>query len=109
MNRGHTDEARSSGRRATVLAAVIAVALPAAALAQTNTQPPSDSQALDQQPKQSPWPAPVGHRQPRPSDLPPSVLRAEDGGGETQGQGEGGGKTRGQADIDKDLQICKGC
>ncbi len=46
--------------------------------------------------------APVGHRQPRPQDLPPSVLR-----------NEGGGANRGgvNADrlLDQQLQICKGC
>ena len=30
-------------------------------------------------------PAPVGHRQPRPSDLPPSVQREEQGNGPAQG------------------------
>jgi hypothetical protein len=45
--------------------------------------------------------APVGHRQPRPQDLPPRVLREE------------GGTNRGgiNADrqLDQELQICKGC
>jgi hypothetical protein len=112
MNRGHMDDATRSRTPATrsvaVLAVLIIIGLPMAALAQGNAQRPSDSQALDTQPPQShPWPAPTGHRQPRPSDLPPSVLRAEEGRG-TQGQGEGG-RTQAQEDLDKDLQICKGC
>jgi hypothetical protein len=113
MDRGHTDDATRSRKPETrsvaILAALIIIALPMAALAQGNAQRPSDPQALDPQAKQSPhpWPAPTGHRQPRPSDLPPDVLREEDGGG-TQGQGEGG-RTRAQEDLDKDLQICKGC
>ncbi len=115
MNRDHTDDATRSRRPATrslaVLAVLITTGLPMAALAQSNSQRPLDLQALDPRPPQSqgPWQAPVGHRQPRPSDLPPNVLREEEGGGGTQGQGEGGGRTRAQQDLDKDLQICKGC
>lgn len=91
------------------LAALIIIGLPMTALAQGNAQRPAESQALDTQPPQShPWPAPTGHRQPRPSDLPPSVLQAEDGDGATQGQGKGG-RTRAQEKLDQDLQICKGC
>jgi hypothetical protein len=46
--------------------------------------------------------APVGHRQPRPQDLPPSVLRNEGGGAN-----RGGVNTDRQ--LDQELQICKGC
>jgi hypothetical protein len=115
MNRGHADDAtrtrRSATRSVVVLAVLITTGLPMAALAQSNAQRPSESRALDPQPQQSqgPWQAPVGHRQPRPSDLPPSVLRAEEGGGGTQGQGGEGGRTQVQEDFDKQLQICKGC
>jgi hypothetical protein len=113
MDRRHTDDATCSRMPATrsvaVLVALIIIGLPMAALAQGNAQRPPDSQALDAQPQQShPWPAPTGHRQPRPSDLPPDVLRAEDGDGATQGQGKGG-RARAQEDLDKDLRICKGC
>ncbi len=113
MNRVTTDEAKRSRTLATrpfaVLALLIATGLPMATLAQSNAQRPAESQAIDPQPQQSqPWQAPVGHRQPRPSDLPPSVLRAEEGGGGTQGQGQGG-RTKAQEDLDKELQICKGC
>jgi hypothetical protein len=41
--------------------------------------------------------APVGHRQPRPQDLPPSVLRGE------------GTRTPDQEALDKKLEICRGC
>jgi hypothetical protein len=46
--------------------------------------------------------APVGHRQPRPQDLPPSVQRQEGGGASSGGV---------NADrlLDQQLQICKGC
>jgi cell division protein FtsN len=41
--------------------------------------------------------APVGHRQPRPQDLPPSVRREE------------GTRTPEQEALDKKLEICRGC
>jgi hypothetical protein len=41
--------------------------------------------------------APVGHRQPRPQDLPPSVRREE------------GTRTPDQEALDKKLEICRGC
>ena len=41
--------------------------------------------------------APIGARQPRPRDLPESVLRRE------------GHTTRSQRAFDKSLQICRGC
>ena len=46
--------------------------------------------------------APVGHRQPRPQDLPPSVLRNEGGGTSSGG-------VNADRQLDKQLQICKGC
>jgi hypothetical protein len=41
--------------------------------------------------------APVGHRQPRPQDLPPSVRREE------------GTRTPDQEALDRKLEICRGC
>ena len=86
-----------------VLAAMMTIGLPIMALAQRDANRPVDSQVLDPQPLESQGraQAPIGHRQPRPQDLPPSVLRDEEGGG--------GNATRAQQDLDKDLQICKGC
>ena len=46
--------------------------------------------------------APVGHRQPRPQDLPPSVLRNEGGGTSSGG-------VNADRQLDQQLQICKGC
>ena len=46
--------------------------------------------------------APVGHRQPRPQDLPPSVLGNEGGGTSTGG-------VNADRQLDQQLQICKGC
>jgi hypothetical protein len=46
--------------------------------------------------------APVGHRQPRPQDLPPSVLRDEGGGANSGG-------VNADRQLDQELQICKGC
>ena len=45
--------------------------------------------------------APVGHRQPRPQDLPPSVLREEGGANR--------GGVNADRQLDQELQICKGC
>ena len=72
--------------------------LPSVALAQDNpalgtaTQPAKPQGRIPQ--------APVGHRQPRPQDLPPSVLRNEGG--------EGGGVNV-DRELDQKLRICKGC
>jgi hypothetical protein len=43
------------------------------------------------------WPAPVGHRQPRPDELPPSERKNE------------GAVTPAERDFDKSLKICRGC
>jgi hypothetical protein len=43
--------------------------------------------------------APVGHRQPRAADLPPESRNA---GGES-------GRSQADRDLDKALQICRGC
>jgi hypothetical protein len=85
------------------LAVMIAAGLPITAAAERSDRQPPDSQAVNPQPldSQSRMQAPIGHRQPRPQDLPPSVLRDEEGGGS--------GTTRAQEQLDKDLQICKGC
>jgi hypothetical protein len=45
--------------------------------------------------------APVGHRQPRPQDLPPSVRRDEGGASK--------GGVNADRQLDQELQICKGC
>jgi len=72
---------------------------------------------------QGPWQAPVGHRQPSPSDLPPDVLRDE--GMSPQGTNQQPGtpahgappdvarERPGQhvlpGPLDDDLRICRGC
>jgi hypothetical protein len=43
--------------------------------------------------------APIGHRQPRPRDLPPNVLRDEGGGVRSPVDQE----------LDQKMQICRGC
>jgi hypothetical protein len=62
------------------------------ALAQNNSVPPEQagSDAVRDQ-------APIGARQPRPRDLPDSVLREE------------GYTTPAQREFDKSLQICRDC
>jgi hypothetical protein len=87
------------------LAVMMTAGLPITALAQRDANRPVDSQVLDPQPLESQGraQAPIGHRQPRPQDLPPSVLRDEEGGGSSSD------RTRARQQLDKDLQICKGC
>jgi hypothetical protein len=63
------------------------------ALAQTSSSPSPEQQDSDNLRDQ----APTGARQPRPRDLPESVLRNE------------GHVDPGQRDFDKTLEICKGC
>jgi hypothetical protein len=63
------------------------------ALAQSRSSPSSEQQSSDNLRDQ----APIGARQPRPRDLPESVLRNE------------GHVSRGQREFDKTLEICKGC
>ena len=85
------------------LAVMIAAGLPITAAAERSDRRPPDSQALNPQPSESQdrMRAPIGHRQPRLQDLPPSLQREEEGGAD--------GRSRAQEDFDKGLQICKGC
>jgi hypothetical protein len=64
---------------------------PAPPAVQGNSPPPAATEGRAQ--------APVGHRQPRPGDLPPDVRREE------------GGMVRSPLDreIDQKMQICRGC
>ena len=89
-------------------ALLIAMAsFPAGGLAQSNLPPQTDSrgtsptrpnnQAIETQGRMQ---APVGHRQPRVQDLPPSLLRKE--------SGEGRGFNT-EMELDQRLGICKGC
>jgi hypothetical protein len=48
------------------------------------------------------WPAPVGHRQPKMSDLPPDLARREMQPGEQSDRPT-------QRDLDSRLTICRGC
>jgi hypothetical protein len=61
------------------------------ALAQPSSAPVLDSL----HPQIEPWPAPVGHRQPRRQDLPPGTSKDE------------GAITRGQRKFDGSLNICR--
>lgn len=97
MKQSRQNDARR-GRSATAPAmfaaglAVFIVAgatLSSAALAQGNAAPKSNSQPRTE--------APIGHRQPRTADLPPSVARDE------------GARTPGQRAFDRELEICRGC
>jgi hypothetical protein len=48
------------------------------------------------------WPAPVGHRQPKMSDLPPDVAHREMQPGEPSNRPD-------QRDLNSRLTICRGC
>jgi hypothetical protein len=75
---------------------------PSAGLAQSQPSPGTDSRGTAM-PREGRTPeAPVGHRQPRPQDLPPSVLRNEGGGASSGGVSS-------DRQLDQELQICKGC
>lgn len=116
MKQDHTTDraigSRGDRRTATTfitVAAAVMLSIVAwdAALAQTSPTVGSRSspQITPQSPLQiSPQPgadprlkAPIGHRQPRPSDLPPSVRRDEDRPATTD------------RELDQRLQICRGC
>ena len=111
MQRPRTQSVAPIARTAgTTFAAALAVLLMAGAgLAQNNVRPGTDAGGNPGTRLDAPSPgaqgrtpeAPVGHRQPRPQDLPPSVLREE------------GGANRGGVNpdrqLDQELQICKGC
>ena len=82
--------------RSIAIIAVITASLggtPGEALAQTSSSPSSEQQSSDKLRDK----APIGARQPRPRDLPESVLRNE------------GHVDPGQREFDKTLEICKGC
>ena len=86
---------------------VAMASFPDAGLAQSNLPPQTDSRGTsptlpNTQPieTQGRMQAPVGHRQPRVQDLPPSVLRKE--------SGEGRGFNA-EMELDQKLGICKGC
>ena len=82
--------------RSIAIIAVITVSLNGMfgeALAQTSSSPSSEQRTSDHLRDQ----APIGARQPRPRDLPESVLRNE------------GRVDPGQREFDKTLDICKGC
>ena len=66
------------------------------AAAQITAPPLPKSQPRDQ-PRDR---APIGHRQPRPQDLPPGVVRGENGTS---------GTTAEERALDKKLEICRGC
>ena len=111
MQRPRTQSVAPIARTAgTTFAAALAVLLMAGAgLAQNNVRPGTDAGGNPGTRLDAPSPgaqgrtpeAPVGHRQPRPQDLPPSVLREEGGANR--------GGVNADRQLDQELQICKGC
>jgi len=79
--------------------ALIAIGIPSKVRAQNNPAPLPNPQAADPPPSasQGRMEAPVGHRQPRPQDLPPAVRQEE------------GERSPAQKELDEKLQICRGC
>jgi hypothetical protein len=88
----------------TMLAAALLVVVVADAAAQQapagSTQPTRPQAPVPQ--------APVGHRQPKLSDLPPDVAQKEGAGPATPNAQERGSQPI-QPAIDESLRICKGC
>ena len=82
---------------AILLPAATAIAISAAgtttAIAQQSSAPLASPQGF----QMTVWPAPVGHRQPTRSDLPPSAQKDE------------GAITPAQREFDNSLKICRQC
>ena len=103
MNRniGRATPSRADFAALTLVAALvtlIAIGWPGTLLAQ-NPPPVPGAPGGDPRPpiSQDRMEAPIGHRQPRPQDLPPSVRREE------------GTRSPAQRELDEKLQICRGC
>jgi len=84
------------------VALLMSAALAGGAMAQRSRSNPSFAEppppiAAERGEVRGPLPAPVGHRQPKPSDLPPDTLKNENRG------------DQGLRDLDAKLRICKGC
>jgi hypothetical protein len=77
------------------MAAAITFAAAAGCLAQDEPDPHAPSRSLHH--SEDRYQAPIGHRQPRPQDLPGSVLQSE------------GTVREWQRDFDKQLNICRDC
>jgi len=111
MQRAHTHGFAPIARiaRTTFVAALPVLLMAGAGLAQNNISPGTDAVGTPAPRLDAPSPgaqgripeAPVGHRQPRPQDLPPSVLREEGGANR--------GGVNADRQLDQELQICKGC
>jgi hypothetical protein len=119
----HLDHKMEKGRRRTTRTVILFASATAAlcfggplssvASAQSSSAPASGARVLDSQRPDlgpapvpaGPMPAPVGHRQPRQKDLPPSVLRDE-GGDAPRNEGA---TTTGQGSSDRSLTICRKC
>jgi hypothetical protein len=113
----HSIFRRPRGHRSAIRCAIAIIlvtawsGMPVAVLAQSGPLPQMNAPG--------PWPAPTGHRQPRPQDLPPDVLRDE--GMKPQGQSPApttqppGPRDQGNQRASRgpfgggDLRICRQC
>jgi hypothetical protein len=110
MQRPHTRNAARNHPARMTMSFVAGTGFPSAGLAQSQPSLGTDSRGTAMpregmplaQPQGRIPEAPVGHRQPRPQDLPPSVLRNEGGGASSGGVSS-------DRQLDQELQICKGC
>jgi len=75
------------------------LAITLAAMLLAGSGPAGAQQQVAPNPDRLPIEAPVGHRQPRPSELPPRVLRQE----------KHLPADSNRLDLDSELNICRGC
>jgi hypothetical protein len=84
-------------RKLVMTMTLLALAASPAAIAQTGNRPDTGSPALS---KQGPWPAPVGHRQPRVDEVPPEKNLSD----------PNNPVNREDAALDRSIKsICRGC
>jgi hypothetical protein len=94
----HAKVCRRAGLATALSVAIVALAdIASAQMTLPEAQPGMQTQGQGQSDPR--FKAPVGHRQPRPQDLPPSIQREE----------AEGRATRGERALDQKLKICKQC
>jgi hypothetical protein len=92
----HLTATTARAARAIIIAAAVTIEALACCSASAQT---SSAPVLDSQRPQMLIPAPVGHRQPRRTDLPAPVRRDENMNADALSEHE----------FDQQLQICRGC
>lgn len=90
----------------TAISAMILVTATGAAVAQQERPPLSPPAVAPHEGSDARARAPVGHRQPRQSDLPPDVVRREQG---LEPRSSEPPRSSQQTGIDPELRICRPC